>query len=251
MSLAIDQFTYNQDNYGVLLHDGETGETALIDAGDATAALSALETNGWELTQIWITHHHGDHTAGLQELVAETNAEIFGPAGVAGIKQMMADGGNFDFARLKVEVIATPGHTLDMLNYHLPQEKLVFTGDTLFAMGCGRLFEGDAAMMWASLNRLMALGDDTIIYCGHEYTSANAAFALSVDPDNVALQRRAEAVAELRAAGAPTVPTIMALEKETNPFLRAADTAIRDNLGLPSIPDEDVFAEIRRRRDSF
>ena len=106
-------------------------------------------------------------------------------------------------------------------------------------------------MMWASLNRLMALGDDTIIYCGHEYTAANAAFALSVDPDNVALQRRAEAVVKLRAAGAPTVPTIMALEKETNPFLRAADTAIRDNLGLPSVPDEDVFAEIRRRKDSF
>jgi len=163
----------------------------------------------------------------------------------------MADGGSFDFARLKVEVIATPGHTLDMLNYHLPQEKLVFTGDTLFAMGCGRLFEGDAAMMWESLKRLMALDDDTIIYCGHEYTAANAAFALSVDPDNVALQRRAEAVAELRAAGAPTVPTIMALEKETNPFLRAADTAIRDKLGLPSVPDEDVFAEIRRRKDSF
>ena len=251
MTLAIDQFTYNSDNYGVLLHDGESGQTALVDAGDAAATKAALAANGWELTQIWITHHHSDHTAGLQELVAETDAEIFGPAGVAGVEQVMAGGGSFDFAGRSVEVIATPGHTLDMLNYHLPDERLVFTGDTLFAMGCGRLFEGDARMMWDSLQRLMALDDDTIVYCGHEYTAANAAFALSVDPDNVALQRRAEAVAELRAAGAPTVPTIMALEKETNPFLRAGDAAIRSNLGLPSAPDEDVFAEIRRRKDSF
>ena len=251
MALAIDQFSYNQDNYGVLLHDGESGETALVDAGDATAALAALDINGWDLTQVWITHHHGDHTAGLQELVAETDAEIFGPAGVAGVEQVMADGGSFEFARRRVDVIATPGHTLDMLNFHLPAEKLVFTGDTLFAMGCGRLFEGDAAMMWSSLTRLMALDDDTIVYCGHEYTAANAAFALSVDPDNLALHRRAKAVAELRVAGAPTVPTIMALEKETNPFLRASDTAIRENLGLPSATDTEVFAEIRRRKDSF
>jgi len=251
MTLAIDQFSYNSDNYGVLLHDGESGQTALVDAGDAAATKTALSANGWQLTQIWITHHHGDHTAGLQDLVADTDAEVVGPAGVAGIEQVMAGGGSFDFAGRKVEVIATPGHTLDMLNYHLPDEKLVFTGDTLFAMGCGRLFEGDATMMWDSLQKLMALEDDTVIYCGHEYTAANAAFALSVDPDNVALQRRAEAVAALRAAGAPTVPTIMALEKETNPFLRAGDPAIRTNLGLPSASDEDVFAEIRRRKDSF
>ena len=138
-----------------------------------------------------------------------------------------------------------------MLNFHLETEKLAFTGDTLFAMGCGRLFEGDAAMMWDSLGKLMAFDDDTVIYCSHEYTAANARFALSVDPANTALQRRAKAVDELRAIDQPTVPTMIALEKATNPFLRAADTAIRDNLGLPSVPDEDVFAEIRRRKDSF
>ena len=121
MTLAIDQFAYNSDNYGVLLHDGESGQTALVDAGDGDAALTALDSNGWELTQIWITHHHGDHTAGLQQLVAETNAEVFGPAGVAGVEQVMADGGSFDFAGQTVDVLATPGHTLDMLNYHLPQ----------------------------------------------------------------------------------------------------------------------------------
>jgi hydroxyacylglutathione hydrolase len=251
MALEIHQFAYGQDNYGVLLHDGASGETAMIDAGDAAAARTAMAETGWQLTQIWITHHHGDHTAGLMDIAAETGAATYGPAGISGVITTLADGDSFVFADRQVEVLATPGHTLDMLNFHLAPEKLAFTGDTLFAMGCGRLFEGDAAMMWDSLGKLMALDDDTVIYCSHEYTAANAAFALSVDPDNHALQRRAEAVAELRAAGLPTVPTIIALEKETNPFLRAGDAAIRKRLGMESAPDAAVFAEIRRRKDSF
>jgi len=251
MTLDLHQFDYDQDNYGVLLHDSESGETAMVDAGDAAAARAALATAGWQLTQIWITHHHGDHTAGLQDIAAETGAVIYGPAGVSGVTNTLSGGDSFVFAGRRVEVLATPGHTLDMLNYHLASESLAFTGDTLFAMGCGRLFEGDAEMMWESLTKLMALDDETIIYCSHEYTAANAAFALSVDPDNQALQRRAEAVAELRAAGQPTVPTIMALEKETNPFLRADDAAIRTVLGMESATDSAVFAEIRRRKDSF
>ncbi|MGB1356057.1 MAG: hydroxyacylglutathione hydrolase [Candidatus Puniceispirillaceae bacterium] len=251
MTLDLHQFGYDQDNYGVLLHDSESGETAMVDAGDAAAARAALATAGWQLTQIWITHHHGDHTAGLQDIAAETGAVIYGPAGVSGVTNTLSGGDSFVFAGRRVEVLATPGHTLDMLNYHLASESLAFTGDTLFAMGCGRLFEGDAEMMWESLTKLMALDDETIIYCSHEYTAANAAFALSVDPDNQALQRRAEAVAELRAAGQPTVPTIMALEKETNPFLRADDAAIRTVLGMESATDSAVFAEIRRRKDSF
>ena len=251
MTLDLHQFGYDQDNYGVLLHDSESGETAMVDAGDAAAARAALATAGWQLTQIWITHHHGDHTAGLQDIAAETGAVIYGPAGVSGVTNTLSGGDSFVFAGRRVEVLATPGHTLDMLNYHLASESLAFTGDTLFAMGCGRLFEGDAEMMWESLTKLMALDDETILYCSHEYTAANAAFALSVDPDNQALQRRAEAVAELRAAGQPTVPTIMALEKETNPFLRADDAAIRTVLGMESATDSAVFAEIRRRKDSF
>ena len=251
MALELHQFAYGQDNYGVMLHDGDHGETAMVDAGDADAARAALVATGWRLTQIWITHHHGDHTAGLRDIAAETGAATYGPAGVSGVTNILADGDDFAFAGRQVDVLATPGHTLDMLNFHLAAERLAFTGDTLFAMGCGRLFEGDAEMMWASLNRLMALDDDTIIYCSHEYTAANAAFALSIDPDNLALQRRAEAVAELRAAGQPTVPTIMGLEKETNPFLRAGDAAIRTWLGMGSATDAAVFAEIRRRKDSF
>ena len=250
MQLAIHQFGYNSDNYGVLLHDAERGETALVDAGDAAAAEAALDESGWPLTQIWITHHHGDHTAGLAELAGD-GVEVFGPCGVDNVGTILAGGDSFAFAGRNVEVIATPGHTLDMLNFHLPSEKLAFTGDTLFAMGCGRLFEGDAPMMWDSLERLMALPDDTVIYCAHEYTAANARFALSVDPGNAALQRRGAAVDELRAAGQPTVPTMMALEKMTNPFLRAADPAIRSHLGMESESDAAVFAEIRARKDSF
>lgn len=251
MALEIYQFGYNQDNYGVLLHDSDSGATAMVDAGDAGAARAALTATGWTLTQIWITHHHGDHTAGLSDIAAETGAVTYGPPGVPGIDNALAEGDSFVFAGRQVDVLATPGHTLDMLNFHLASEKLAFTGDTLFAMGCGRLFEGDAEMMWASLTKLLALADDTIIYCSHEYTAANAAFALSVDPDNQALQRRAEAVAELRAAGHPTVPTIMALEKETNPFLRPGDPAIRARLGMDAAADSAVFAEIRRRKDNF
>lgn len=250
MRLAIHQFGYNNDNYGVLLHDAERGETALVDAGDAAAAEAALDESGWDLTQIWITHHHGDHTAGLADLDGD-GVEVFGPAGITGVDTVLEGGDSFAFAGRAVEVISTPGHTLAMLNYHLASERLVFTGDTLFAMGCGRLFEGDAPMMWHSLGKLTALADDTIVYCGHEYTAANAAFALSVDPDNQALQRRAEGVAELRAADKPTVPTLIALEKATNPFLRAGDPAIRAFLDMETADDAAVFAEIRRRKDSF
>ena len=250
MRLAIHQFPYNDDNYGVLLHDAERGETALVDAGDAEAAEAALDEAGWPLTQIWITHHHGDHTAGLAAL-ADDGVEVFGPRGIAGIDTALDGGNSFAFAGSEVEVISTPGHTLAMLNYYLPADKLVFTGDTLFAMGCGRLLEGDAPMMWDSLCKLMALADDTVVYCGHEYTAANARFALSVDPANTALQRRAEVVDELRSIGQPTVPTMIALEKATNPFLRAGDAGLRAHLDMDGASDAEVFAEVRRRKDNF
>ena len=250
MRLAIHQFPYNDDNYGVLLHDAKRGETALVDAGDAEAAEAALDEAGWPLTQIWITHHHGDHTAGLAALAGD-GVEVFGPAGIGGIDTVLDGGSSFAFAGREVEVISTPGHTLAMLNYYLPAEKLVFTGDTLFAMGCGRLFEGDAPMMWDSLCKLMALADDTVVYCGHEYTAANARFALSVDPANTALQRRAAAVDELRSIGQPAVPTMIALEKATNPFLRASDAGLRAHLGMGGASDAEVFAEVRRRKDNF
>ncbi len=249
--LNIHQFTYGGDNYGVLLQEPDSGATALVDAGDATAALAALAETGWSLSQIWLTHHHGDHTFGTTEIVAATGAGVHGPASIASVTTPVADGGEIDFGGVKVTAIATPGHTMDMLNFHIPSEKLLFTGDTLFAMGCGRLFEGDAATMWASLCKLMSLDDETVIYFGHEYTAANADFALSVDPDNDALLRRVAAVRDLRSAGQPTIPTMLALEKITNPFLRASDPSIRAHLGMADADDVDVFTEIRLRKDNF
>ncbi len=253
--LEIHQFPYGDDNYGVLLHCHNSGETAMVDAGDADAGEQALARTGWPLSQIWITHHHGDHTMGLAALKAAHNAHVIGPATggkpVAGVDQQVDESAHFAFASREVRVLTTPGHTLDMTNFYLPSEKLVFTGDTLFAMGCGRLFEGDAPMMWASLNKLMALPDDTTIYCSHEYTVGNATFALSVDPNNQTLIDRAQQVTDLRIAGESTVPTIMSLEKATNPFLRAGDPGIRSILEMPNDSDAEVFAEIRRRKDNF
>ena len=255
MAFKTHQFPYDSDNYGLLLHCTETGLTACVDAGSAPATDAALAETGWALSHVFITHHHGDHTADLAVLKAKYKPTIIGPNVDSGVSDLydvrLGDGDHFEFAGRRVNVIATPGHTLDMLNFHIAAESLVCTGDTLFVMGCGRIFEGDADMMWASLEKLKALPDDTIVYCSHEYTVANAAFARSVDPDNAALAARQEEVAGLRAKGLPTVPTRLDVEKATNPFLRVDDAAIRAHLGMAGASDAAVFAEIRRRKDSF
>ena len=247
------QYPYNDDNYGVLLHCPDSGATVAIDSGDASATVAALNKTGWRLTDIWVTHHHGDHTAGIAELKTTFGAHVTGgiKTDLAAIDTQVDNGAVFAFAGHEVRVIATPGHTLDMVNFYLPDERIIFTGDTLFALGCGRLFEGDATIMWPSLEKLIALPDDTIIYCSHEYTQANARFALSIDPHNSALQARSVEIDKLREQGKPTVPTTMALEKATNPFLRPADAAIRQQLAMSNADNVDVFAEIRRRKDNF
>lgn len=254
-NFQIFQFPYNSDNYGVLIHAPDTGETACVDAGDCEAYRSALDSKGWSLTQIWVTHHHADHTAGLGELKKQTGAEVIGPkpagTSISGLDTQLGDGDSFLFAGYMVSVLQTPGHTLDMINFHIADEALVFTGDTLFALGCGRLFEGTPDQMWQSLSKLMALPDETVVYCSHEYTQANAEFALSVDPSNDALIERAAQISQLRAAGEPTVPTTIGLERATNPFVRPADASIRDQLGMQSAGDAAVFAEIRKRKDNF
>lgn len=252
--MQIHQFSYSDDNYGVLLRCSDTGEVAAIDAGDASAYLLAAEQQGWRISQIWITHHHADHIAGLHELVSQTGAQILGPESVTknieGAKTL-AHHDKFTIADHQVGVIATPGHTLDMLNFYLPSENLLFSGDTLFTLGCGRLFEGDAQMMWDSMCKLMLLPDDTIIYSGHEYGVGNAEFAMTIDPDNAELQARQAQILSARAAGEPSVPSELGLERRTNPFLRAADPAIRARLGMVDAADADVFAEIRKRKNQF
>lgn len=245
------QYAYMADNYGVLVHSPQTGETASIDCGDANAAMAALKQKNWQLSHIFATHHHADHVAGLTELKSSYPCKVYGPAGIDGVDNPVGDGSSFTFAGTEVQTLHTPGHTKDMINYYLPTEKTVFTGDTLFSLGCGRLFEGDAPMMWDSLSKLMQLPQDTIVYSSHEYTEANAAFAVTVDPDNQALHKRVENIKQLRAKGEPTVPSSIAEELATNPFLRAADKGIRHHLNMTDASDAEVFAEIRQRKDNF
>jgi len=254
-SLECYQFPYGTDNYGVLVHDETTGDTACIDAGDAAAALDALAAKGWTLSHLLITHHHADHTAGLINVKETTGCQVIGPVErskpINGIDQHVDQSDTFDFAGRTVRVIHTPGHTTDMVNFYFEDDQLVFTGDTLFSMGCGRLFEGDAAMMLESINKLVALPDSTQVYCAHEYTATNARFALDVDPHNAALKKRADEVEILRAENKPTVPSLLATELQTNPFLRVDDESIRATLGLLDADDVDVFAALRDRRNGY
>lgn len=254
-SLEIEVFPCRSDNYGVLVHDPETNLTASIDAPDEAAVLSAAERRGWTITHIFTTHHHTDHVEANLALKDRFALEIIGPVNEAlaipGLDRTMGDGDEFLFGDHPVRVIETPGHTAGHICYHFSEDKLLFSADTLFALGCGRLFERTAADMWHSLQKLAVLPDETAIYFGHEYTLSNARFALTIDPDNERLQRRAAEIENLRAEGGFTIPTMMGLEKETNPFLRANDPAIRRLLIMEGKTNEEVFAEIRRRKDSF
>jgi hydroxyacylglutathione hydrolase len=250
--LQIHQFPHPPlENYGVLIHDPETGETAAVDVGDGPSYRAAMAATGWTPTQIWVTHHHHDHITGLADIKAVTGATVYGPSGISGVDKILSGGDRFSFAGRQVDVIHTPGHTMDMLNFHVASEDIVFTGDTLFVMGCGRLFEGTPEDMWQSMQKLMALPASTKVYCSHEYTLSNAKFALSVDPDNLALRNRAIEIDQLRDQGDPTVPSTLQAELATNPFLRCADPAIRAELGMEKASDGEVFAELRRRKDSF
>lgn len=253
--LEIDLFACRSDNFGVLLHDPVTGATASIDAPEEGPIRDALARRGWTLSHIFTTHHHNDHVEANLALKEHFGVTIIGPAREApripGIDRAVDGGDSFEFAGRHVEVILTPGHTLGHICFHLPDDKLLFAADTLFALGCGRLFEGTPAQMWGSLSKLAALPDDTTVYFGHEYTLSNARFAKTIDPDNAALLTRVAEIEALRAAGAFTAPTTIGLEKATNPFLRAADPAIRRHLGLEKAGDAEVFAEIRARKDRF
>jgi hydroxyacylglutathione hydrolase len=252
-NLQIHQFPCLSDNYGVLIRDAESDQTAAIDAPEAKAVAAALAAKGWRLTHILTTHHHGDHTAGNLPLKAQTGCTIIGPraeaARIPGLDTAVGEGDTFKFGSHEVRVLDTPGHTAGHISYWLPADGLAFVGDTLFAIGCGRVIEGNAQVMWGSLKKLMALPKDTVVYCGHEYTEANAKFALTIEPENQELQRRAKEAAQLRAAGKPTLPTILGLELETNPFLRAHVPAIQKRLGLEAKPEWQIFGEIRERKN--
>lgn len=254
-ALEVYQFPCLSDNYGYLIHCPDSGETVAIDTPDTKAYLAAAESKGWRITQIWNTHHHWDHAGGNLELKAATGAQIIAPAyereRIAGIDREVQDGDRIELGAHPAEVVFTPGHTSGHIVYFFPEDGIAFVGDTLFALGCGRLFEGTPQEMWSSLSRLRAWPDETAIYCAHEYTAANARFALSVDPDNRALQAYALEVEARRARDEPTVPTTIGLERDANPFLRPDDPEIRARLGLETAADAEVFAEVRRRKDAF
>ncbi len=244
-----------KDNYGVLVHDPETGATAAIDAPEAQPVEAALAKTGWRLTDILVTHHHNDHTAGIGALKARHQCRVVAPRNeaqrISPVDEKVDDGDVVHVGSLRGRVIETPGHTSGHISYYFPADKLAFVGDTLFSIGCGRVIEGNPEMMWQSLLKLRGLPDDTRFYCGHEYTDANIRFAKTIEPNNKALAARAAEVAQLRAAGKPTIPTTIGAEKAENPFLRADLPEVAKAVGLDGVPAWKVFAEIRERKNRF
>ncbi len=254
--LIIQQLPALNDNYIYVLHDPESGETAAVDPGQAQPVHAMLARMGWRLSHILVTHHHGDHTGGIPDLVAETGAKVVGARAdlprIPNLTMAVNDGDSFLLGHSPVMVMAVPGHTSGHIAFHLPSPGAVFCGDTLFSLGCGRLFEGTAEQMWASLCRLRDLPDATLVYCAHEYTAANGRFARVTERNNPDLAQRIAQVAALTQAGKPTIPTTIAQERATNPFLRADHPALAQAVGMDAGADPAaVFAEIRRRKDVF
>ncbi|HEY6919760.1 MAG TPA: hydroxyacylglutathione hydrolase [Tabrizicola sp.] len=243
------------DNYAYLIHDPTTGQTAVIDVPEVGPILAALEARQWRLTDILITHHHDDHIQGVDALRARTGAMVMGAAADAHrlprLDLPLTEADSFSVGSEFARVIDVPGHTLGHIAFHFPESRLCFTADSLMAGGCGRLFEGTARQMHASLAKLAALPPDTLICSGHEYTASNLRFALTLEPDNPRLISRKAEVADRRAKGIPTVPVPLEEELATNPYLRAHLPALKTAVGLPDADDVTVFAEIRARKDKF
>ncbi len=255
-SLKVELIPAFQDNYIYLLREPASDVVGIVDAGDAAPALAELARQGLTLTHIFNTHHHPDHVGGNVALKEKFPAALLiGPksetARIPDMDVTVADGDSVDFGSLSFKVIEVPGHTRGHIAFWTEAGAAVFSGDTLFAMGCGRMFEGTADQMWNSLGKLKWLPSATRVYCGHEYTQTNARFALTVDPANKALIARAAEVNQLRASGKPTIPSTIGLENATNPFLRADEPAIAEAVGLAGADPVRVFAEIRLRKDNF
>lgn len=254
MPALIHQFMCLEDNFGVLIHDPATGATASMDAPEAAPVLAALRQTGWKLTDILVTHHHKDHIGGIAEVKSQfPDARVVGPSKdrdrVPGADMYVTEGDRVKIGALTARIIETPGHTNGHIVYFFEEDEMLFAGDTLFALGCGRAFEQPGPVLHASLQKLAALPAETKIFCGHEYTLSNGRFALKVDPDNAALINRMADIEALRAQGKPTLPTTMALELKTNPFLRADDPAIQAQLNMRGADPAAVFTELRERKN--
>lgn len=255
MPLDIITIPCRSDNYAFLLHDPASATTALVDAPEAAPIQAALDQRGWTLSTILITHHHGDHVEGIPALTAGGGVAVIGAAAdahrITGLTQEVREGDQISIGGETAHVIDVSGHTVGHIAFHFPDSNAVFTADSLMALGCGRLFEGTAPQMWASLSKLKALPSDTLVCSGHEYTEANLRFALTIEPDNPDLQARGDRIAAARAAGQPTVPSTLKEELATNPFLRADLAEVKALMSMSDALDADVFAEIRRRKDNF
>lgn len=254
-TLQIEQIPVLNDNYVYALFDPATQVCAVVDPAESAPVKRRLDELGWRLTHIFNTHHHHDHTGGNLALKKAYECEIIGAgidaARIPGIDREVFEQDRIVFGSTLVEVMEVPGHTSGHIAYYIESDHALFCGDTLFALGCGRLFEGSAAQMWSALARFRELPGATRVYCAHEYTQSNAAFALSVDPENAALRARNDEIDSLRAAGKPTVPSRIAQERATNPFMRADDPVLQAQLGMAGADSIEVFAEIRRRKDNF
>ena len=253
MTAEIRVLTCLTDNFGYLIHDSATKATASIDAPEAGPIVKALEQEGWRLTDILITHHHADHVGGVAELKQRYGCRVVAPkdkaVSIANTDLRVSNGDVVKVGSLLARVLETPGHTLDHIAYVFDSEKALFAADTLFSIGCGRVFEGNYPMMWESLQKLKALPDDFKLYCGHEYTASNVKFALTIEPDNAALQARAAEVARLRAANQPTIPSLLGEEKRANVFLRADDPSVAAKLHMKGASAAQVFGELRERKN--
>ena len=253
MAAEIRLFPCLSDNFGYLIHDDATKATASIDAPEAGPIVKALEREGWKLTDILITHHHGDHVGGVAELKKKYGCRVVAPhdksTKIANTDLRVGNGDVVKVGNLLARVLETPGHTLDHISYVFDGEKALFAADTLFSIGCGRVFEGTYPMMWDSLLKLRALPDDFKLYCGHEYTASNVKFALSVDSDNAALKARAAEVTRLRGENKPTIPSLLGEEKKTNIFLRADDPSVAIKLHMKGASAVEVFGELRERKN--
>jgi hydroxyacylglutathione hydrolase len=243
------------DNYTYLLHDSDSGATACIDVPDAKPILDELAKRNWTLTEIWLTHHHHDHIGGVDDLLKVFDAKVTGATAdrhrLPPLNREVADGDRFEFGGEVIDVLDVSGHTIGHVAFVAAASGYAFTADSLMALGCGRLFEGTAAQMWDSLQKLAALDPETLICSGHEYTQANARFAITIDPENGDLKARIDRINSKRDSNEPTVPSKLSEEAATNPFLRAADPAIQAHLDMIGAEPVDVFAEIRARKDRF
>ena len=255
MALEILTVPCRSDNYAFIVHNPQTAETAIVDAPEADPLLKAVSTRGWTPSSVLITHHHADHVEGLDGLKSEFDLKVVGAKSdrerLPKLDIEVSEGDEIEVCGQTTQIFDVSGHTIGHIAFYIPSAGAVFTADSLMALGCGRVFEGTMDQMWESLSKLAALPENTMVYSGHEYTAANAKFALTIEPDNPKLQARVKEISEKRAKSLATVPSRLSLELSTNPFLRASEPGIRQSLGLEDASNAEVFAEIRSRKDRF